>query len=290
MLAISPVYRNGSIYLYPSVGAADAGRGYGGSGFMVSVPSSTKQNTIHLYAVTNRHVLTNGNHVIRFNTKAGASSVATRPDEWTVAVHDDLAVLPIDPPAGWEPGYIGVDLFLTADCKIAGFPIFPGDHVMFFGRFVSHEGQQRNNPVVRYGNISMLPDDDEPIALGHTSQVAFLVECRSLGGFSGSPAIITLADARLGGDKKGFIPTNELRFLGVDCGHLPFWSAISSHRGPGAQLPGMWAETNSGMAVVIPAWRLRALLDDPELLRRRADEDTMPAESIWQARTETDGD
>ena len=57
---------------------------------------------------------------------------------------------------------------------------------------------------------------------GEREQVAFLVECRSLSGFSGSPAFVHLAQPRLT-EQRGWIPSG-LRFLGVDCAHIPFWS------------------------------------------------------------------
>jgi hypothetical protein len=31
----------------------------------------------------------------------------------------------------------------------------------------------------------------------------------------------------------------------------------------------MWAETNSGIAVVVPAWRLRRLIDEEQLMKDR---------------------
>jgi hypothetical protein len=31
----------------------------------------------------------------------------------------------------------------------------------------------------------------------------------------------------------------------------------------------MWTETNSGMAIIIPAWRLMRLINDDRLLRER---------------------
>src|SRR6266852_9284872 len=90
----------------------------------------------------------------------------------------------------------------------------------FYGRFISHDGKQRNRPVMRFGNISMLPDQDAPVGVGDHDQLAFLVECRSLGGFSGSSAFVKLSTTRMmrsADDKREWIPTSAIRLLGVDC-------------------------------------------------------------------------
>jgi hypothetical protein len=48
--------------------------------------------------------------------------------------------------------------------EVEGWPIFPGDEVLLPGRFISHDGRQRNKPILRFGNISMLPDASIPRA------------------------------------------------------------------------------------------------------------------------------
>ena len=141
---------------------------------------------------------------------------------------------------------------------------------MLFGRFVNHEGHQRNKPVVRFGNIAMMPDAAAPVRVGDLDQLAFLVECRSLGGFSGSPAFVSLAQRRwMGGVQKSGPSPSVPKFLGVDCAHLPFWSAVCESRDPMRRVPDLWSETNSGIAVIVPAWRLLKLLNDDHLVQAR---------------------
>ena len=65
----------------------------------------------------------------------------------------------------------------------------PGDDVFFVGRFISQQGQQRNTPTVRQGVISMLPHEKVPSWEG-TPVDSFLVEARSLSGYSGSPVFL----------------------------------------------------------------------------------------------------
>jgi hypothetical protein len=106
------------------------------------------------------------------------------------------------------------------------------------------------------------------VKVGDYEQIAFLVECRSMSGFSGSPAFVHLTQPRLT-DQKGFIGSG-LRFLGVDCAHLPFWSQAQESRNRNAtKIPNNWVETNSGIAVVIPAWRLKKLMNEDHLVKER---------------------
>src|SRR5690349_2234064 len=85
-----------SIYLYDSVSAAQDGRGFGGSGFLVHVPSK-HEGWVHPYAVTNRHVIDNGFQVLRLNTVDGRTdTISSEPEEWLLHPDgDDLAILPI---------------------------------------------------------------------------------------------------------------------------------------------------------------------------------------------------
>jgi len=57
------------------------------------------------------------------------------------------------------------------------------------GRFIGHDGHQRNTPAVRFGNIAMMPDEKIKAADG-TEQEGFLVELRSVPGCSGSAVYI----------------------------------------------------------------------------------------------------
>lgn len=265
-VGIDPKYLQATIYLYPSASAARDGVSVGGSGFILGV-MSPDSSLICRYAVTNKHVIDGGCKVIRTNMPDGSLRIVeTAPEAWTCALDDDLAVAEFDGPAA---GCIVMDeVFLEEDCKIDGWPIFPGDEVFLYGRLVTHDGQQRNRPVVRFGNISMLPDGDSPVKVGEREQVAFLVECRSLSGFSGSPAFVHLAQPRLT-EQRGWIPSG-LRFLGVDCAHIPFWSqARESPRIDAPRISETFVETNTGISVVIPAWRLRALINDDTLATTR---------------------
>ena len=71
-----------------------------------------------------------------------------------------------------------------------------GDEVSFIGLFTGHPGRERVEPVIRFGNISlMLPNETIDVYLSSFDQTttpisAYLVEARSWGGQSGSPVFI----------------------------------------------------------------------------------------------------
>jgi hypothetical protein len=260
--------------MYPSRADAENGSRVGGCGFIVGVFSKTRPDKFYLHVVTNAHVIDNGNRFVRVNTKDGKVAVIDAdPAEWIVGIEDDLAVCPAELPANAEFMAIMPDVFIDETCTIEDWPIFPGDDVVMYGRFITHDGKQRNEPVVRFGNISMMPNPNATVRVNGRDQLAFLVESRSHGGFSGSPAFVKLAQPRLMDDatfdKKGWIPLG-LKFLGVDCGHLPVWSQARDqpHAG-GDKIDNTFTDTNSGISIVIPAWRLAKLIEDERLVRER---------------------
>ena len=88
----------------------------------------------------------------------------------------------------------------------------------FFCRIIwKFLGNQRNYPVLRFGNISLMTkekliiDDNEPSKLAHV----YLIECQSMGGFSGSP--VFLEKERITEDKLYFSP--EFYLGGIMKGH-----------------------------------------------------------------------
>lgn len=314
MPRIPDVIRNCVVYIYPSVDSAESGERAGGSGFLAGVRSSAFRNRFYVYAVTNSHVIQKAGHtpVIRINESvvvdASADAwtvrigvVETEADVWTHASRDDLAVcpMPIRIPI-YVYAFIPEDLFLTEE-DVKACDVGPGDEVFFVGRYASHEGRLRNWPALRFGNISMM--NWEPVTRDDGSiQDSFIVEGRSVGGYSGSPAFVYLppesrrmgtsgvADGdkiSVGGltsteffdksrreawDKKGF-PQNHPTsvptwLLGVGWGHLTVPEPVVD-RG-GKQEGDLRVKVNSGMTGVVPAWKLRELLYEEDLVRERA--------------------
>jgi hypothetical protein len=185
-------YLDCTIYLYQCVEAAERGENSGGSGCLISVASDSDLDfPEHLYAVTNKHVARGGFPVVRLNTVDGKTTILElSQDDWIAHPEgDDLAVLPLALSPETEHEYFPISSyrFLNRE-SIGAFGGFgAGDDTFMVGRFITHAGKQRNTPSLRFGSIAMLPFDKVKLE-GHM-QEAFLVETRSMSGYSGSPVL-----------------------------------------------------------------------------------------------------
>jgi hypothetical protein len=179
-------------YVYDSENDASAGRKAGGAGFLAAVRFKKVHHCVQIYAVTNEHVIRDVQRpAIRINVPgSGAEVLVPRKRDWTTHPDgDDLAIAAIKiEPFTLPVRYILPEGFLTEEI-IKTFDLGPGDETFMIGRFIGHEGKQRNTPTVRFGNISMMPIEPMRRPNGK-EQKAFLVECRSIPGFSGSPVFI----------------------------------------------------------------------------------------------------
>lgn len=268
---------------------------------------------MHLYAVTNRHVLEAGFRVLRLNTHDGKTdTIETQWSDWEFLPESgDVAVKPLElsNQFRWHP--IMLDDFITQS-DIKQFNILQGDETYMIGRLINQSGRQRNTPVVRFGHLSMMADPLEPVSMEpYGEHEAFLVECRSVSGFSGSPII--LYTTQIHGSVGQEDPRNRKEFaarllrverehvedsfdivqkrtvklawiegtfgpwfLGVDRGHVPLWKPVfengvaTKHR----------VEHNTGMAIVIPAWRIRDILEKDDLVKQRKDDDDKIAKNL----------
>ena len=268
--------RECAIYLYASEEAAEAGTQAGGSGFLVIIPvPGYEEEAATYYAVTNTHVVGNGFMCVRLNTlDGGHDSVVLQAEDWVLHPDgDDLAIAELDLPPDLRIKAILPDSFVDGeDPTMFGV----GQDVYMIGRYVSHEGRQKNLPTARFGNIAQLPYEPVLTASG-LAQQAFLVDMRSLAGYSGAPVFVYRTRPDLDTDPKSWVSGFEQRFLGIDSGHLPAMGRVLSKDRKTPAEPRLWAEQNSGMATVIPAWRLTELLFDDDVVRKREE-----SERIWR--------
>jgi hypothetical protein len=266
-------------YLYPSAEAAAARERKGGCGFFVGVRLAAGSDQFHVYAVTNRHVIAEGSSpVIVMNRRDGGTEILPlKRGNWLMDPSgNDLAAAPL--------GRLDIDRlkmrFLTTEQFITPnlikeYEVGPGDETFMVGRFAPHDGGRRNLPSVRFGNVSMMPDEPVTTPLG-LKQESFLVETRSLAGYSGSPVFIHFLQGapRPKEQNMGLVvrPTIGPFLLGVDWGHLNIVEKVKDADGEtdvrnestGERL-GWVVKSNSGQMAVVPAWRLEDLLTSDEL-------------------------
>lgn len=145
-----------------------------------------------------------------------------------------------------------------------------GSDVFVVERFINHEGRQRNLPSVRFGHISMLPF--EPVYhpnLPSNRQESFLIDIKTRSEYSGSPVFVY----DWYGGRLAFPPDykrdnkRSCWLLGIEWGQIVEPVEISGRQRE-------YVGIGTGMAGVVPVWRLAQHLDIPELKeqRRRDDE------------------
>ncbi len=269
------------IYLYKTEQDAEDGERAGGTGFLVSVPAVTEGAPATVYAVTNRHVIDKGFPVVRLNNVRDEKEVL--PLELRQWEHhpgkDDISACPI----GLQPEHhrfyaLGRDDWFVTEDEIADEAVGPGDEVFFLGRYTSHQGRQKNLPTARFGTISMLPYEEVLDTKGNLVD-AFLVEARSLSGYSGSPVFLFIRPYALEMEMPGPVfrvrETRKplLRLLGIDLGHHAAWKQVLDETKKRAVSPPRWVEQNSGMMLVSPAWKLDELLNAPKLAGMRHEQE-----------------
>lgn len=285
MPRIPDFIQNSIVYLYPDLLSAQDGVDEGGSGFLIAMPSESHKAT-HYYVITNAHVIEDECPVVRVNLKYPGSGHERAEcfdfqcKSWVIHEKHDLAIRPLPPDLDeslLNLTFIGIDL-LVSQRECSEKDIGAGDDLVYVGRYMGHAGKFQNTPSVRFGTISMMPNRDEPIAYetGHDtkkrsrSQVGFLVEARSRGGYSGSPVFFMHRHAR---DNRTVFPFVDLRLLGVDWGHLPEEVPL---RDPHGHLHGQHfvVQVHSGMMGVVPAWFLDEFIrTSPRLIEQRKRDD-----------------
>lgn len=272
-----------AIYLYPTKRAAEQGDAAGGSGFLVGVRSEALSDTIsYCYAVTNRHIITqgHGSPVVRLNCRSGppdiiefdvsdwephegGADISVVPCKLNTSRHDHLAITE--------------RMFITKDI-VKEWAVGPGDDVFMISRLSMNEGKARNAPAARFGNIAQMPIPGEPIPDGFGGQESFAVDMRSIPGHSGSPVLLHIppwsvrpidADDISKGWRQPRLEQHQW-LLGVDWCHLPYIKRVLDAHGNKTKQS---VKLNSGIAGVVPAWRLRELLYSDKLVAQRREWD-----------------
>ncbi|MGA9170082.1 MAG: serine protease [Nitrososphaeraceae archaeon] len=223
-----------------------------GTGFFVGIQS---QSDLHaVYFVTAKHVLQSayvqGKVLLRMNTTKGNLEyieidlarhvILTHPD-----VNVDIAATLLYPPQDHFDYLYIPQAYFVDNIVLKEKNIREGSRAFFAGLFGKFYGKQRNYPVVRFGNISLITDEKievEPTKFSHL----YLVECQSLGGFSGSPVFFEYG--RVTREKVFFSP--EIYLGGVMKGHYNDFFEV----------PGFARELNAGLALVTPCYLLKELL------------------------------
>jgi hypothetical protein len=256
------------------------------TGFFMAVPCQLPEleNRRMVYFVTAKHVADDlKDHEIFFlvNKKGGGATdeISAIDNRWHFHHTDrnaDVAVMQvaIDPSADIVP--VSIETIGLPE-RLKKLTVGIGDETHTVGLFSEAPGEKSNMPIIRCGNIAMMPTEPLQTELGFTD--VYLVEARSLGGMSGSPIFVQptyrqttkLADGT---------PTIMLvkgpgeTLLGMMHGH---WAIRESEINDPTFTHDRKRGVNYGIAIVVPAFKLYETINAPRLLamRREQEEQTL---------------
>ena len=246
-----------------------------GTSFVFAVDSETfGRKKSYYYAVTNRHVVAKGGHVIRINTAGHRAPeiIVIDPIEWEYHADGyDIAVsrYPLEFADSSLITFIDLEGCATQD-HIKKANIGVGDDVFMAGTFVDLEKTMHNQPTVRFGNISSMPI---PVINETTNKKvnSYLLDMHSRSGYSGSPVMVFRTR---GGNFNRRSPNDAvpesppiLYFLGIHWGQFPD-ELTAKLNGEPVKIIG-----HSGMTLVHPAEYILEVLMSEKLRDIRAMKD-----------------
>ncbi len=190
---------------------------------------------------------------VRVNANDGTSrELDENPAAWCVPADQsvDLAAMPVNMPDGLLIAVIPIDNFATKDFMTSN-QIAEGSPILLSGYFYQFPGERRFQSIVRQGILSMVPDEPVTTTTGKPGTV-YLCDVHIFNGNSGSPVVVTADWLGVGG----------YHFLGVVSGL--YFEDEDFNLEIATTVKGK-AQANSGVAMVVPADLVKALLDGPQL-------------------------
>jgi hypothetical protein len=249
-----------------------------GTAFLVGIPALGGDDTAQLaenegwfvrYLVTARHMVAlsrkHGSIYARLHLADGTTTLTEFPaNSWHEHPSTEVAAVLLRESRPLDQTLISVDRF-ELDAVVSHHRVSIGDEVFFMGLFSEHPGVERNEPIARFGNIALMPGEKLQVDAGDAMARirAYLVEARSWGGHSGSPAFVYFPPDRFGNS----ISLNVVLpvfLLGLVQGHYDIRREMK-FLGDVGEIP-----VNAGIAVVVPAQDVYDLLMSPEAVAERA--------------------
>ena len=265
-------FRNCVVSLHVNKGdegeSGDDGLTHVGTAFAVSV--SERDGQVFRYLVSTREVvrrcIRHGELILRFSASdGGALDVATVPyDDWYPHPdpRTDIAVHPLEAaPPGVDLTPVPLDIALTDDL-VKSQHVGPGDRLFSVGQFEPHPESSGPRPLISDGNVYLMPQLVATRLAGPDSSFieveGYLAEWRSWAGASGSPVF-------------RYSPPNT----SVSGSHVYLLGVVHSHMN--ADEPQAMSEVlvrgdaheKYGLAVVVPAQRIREVLEAGPLAQAR---------------------
>lgn len=194
---------------------------------------------------------------VRLNSKDGSARWYNTPIAEWFSLDDpscDIALYSAALPSDADHTAFTVDMILTPEVQ-ARHSFGVTDDVIVVGLFQHRAGNRRNAPIVRHGTLASL-DEEEAVATKLGDMPAYLIECRSIGGLSGSPVFVAtgLERAFTGASPHGSL---SIYLLGLIHGHYDVKDSEIDQFDAFDSAAGLKPDqVNTGIAIVTPARRL----------------------------------
>jgi hypothetical protein len=237
-----------------------------GSAFWLGRDVPGQIHTAETYLVTARHVIeeiakTGVDEVwLRVNKNDGSSAWgSTKISQWYMHPSDpslDVAIIEMGVPVEGDHLVLPYSLCLTPELA-ATHEMAVGEEIFIVGLFKHYYGEQRNIPIVRIGNLATA-EEQKISSERFGKRDAYLIEARSIGGLSGSPAFLNFGATRVIRGQLVHAQAPIVLLMGLVSGHYDVHSA------------GVDAATtqsdrvNTGIAVVVPIRNVRAVIESYE--------------------------
>ena len=252
------------------------------TGFFLAVPCESQElkEQRFTYFVTAKHVasdLQEREIFFLINKKGGGASNQTSiiGNRWELHPTDanaDVAVIQVamHPSADIIPVAIET---IGLPQRLEKLTVGIGDETHTVGLFSAVPGDHQNMPIIRCGNIAMMPTEQIQTELGYTD--VYLVEARSIGGMSGSP---TFVQPTVREHTKLLDGTPSVRFskgpgetlLGMMQAH---WAIRESEINSPSFTHDRQRGVNYGIAVVVPAFKIYETIYKAELVAMRKEQE-----------------
>lgn len=253
--------------------------------FFVEKPINAEFSQI--YAITARHVIENIHRqtpiYIRVNNSdSSVECLKAEKENWVLSDKIDVAIINFKKQSNHDLKCIPYNMLAT-DELIKKESTGIGDEIFFVGLFSEHYGREHNLPVVRFGNISLMPSEKLSVRVAKDMIIqvnGYLIEAMSWPGHSGSPVFIyypfdrepgksRIASSPPNGILKNADPlsgTEQFKLLGLVSAHYPIEQEVKMSETIPEEQKGQ-IEAQSGMALVIPAQGIIDTLNELELLK-----------------------
>lgn len=238
------------------------------------------------YAVTARHVIKAGEAMgavglyLRVADPPGYRDLRLTVADWEFHPDTDVAVAQVFDPPELDLHSFPFETLATPEFLNKN-SVGEGDDIFIVGLFSRFPGNEQIRPIVRFGNIALMPYEPVLAELAKDAPPkpidAYLVEVRSWGGHSGSPVWGYFPMTRHSSQQAQWkhLKTIEPKLLGLVQGHYP----INPDEGFIGDLDGTKQSlaANAGIAIVVPAEKIAETMNEKlkerDETRREEDED-----------------